>query len=583
MRRFRPVLEILSRYRPALAVGFACVLLTQAANMWKPQLFKQVVDALGKEMLADFAPVKEAVLLLVAFTVARCVSQYFMRWLIIGVSRKLDHDLRARIYARLVGLHFGWFDTARTGDVLSRVTSDVEAVRMAAGPGVMYLANTLVAVPVALWFMFHMSPGLTGLILVPMVFVAAATAVISPRLLEASLRMQEGQAELANRAQESFAGVRVVKSAAREEGEIEAFRREGERYADTVMRHVRVRALMMPVFWLIEACGILLILWIGSRQVVAGKLTLGELAAFLGYTVLLSWPVIALGWVIGLFQRGAAAMDRINEVLDARSEVEDPPGATGLPCPRGDVEVRGLTFGFGANPPVIHDVSFRLPAGKCLGIIGPTGAGKSTLLSLLPRVYRVPEGTVFLDGEDVNRIRLRDLRRAVAVVPQETFLFSASIRENVAWGFEDGAPEGVVEAAAEASRFAPEVADLPAGYETLLGERGVNLSGGQKQRVAIARALALDAKVLILDDCLSSVDAHTEEEILRNLREAIRGRTTLMVSHRVAAISHADEILFLEGGRVVERGTHAQLLSLGGRYAELARFQALQAEVEESR
>ena len=451
---------------------------------------------------------------------------------------------------------------------------------MAAGPGLMYLANTLVAAPVALWFMFGMSPGLTGLILIPMAFVAAATAWLSPRLHDASLRMQEGQADLANRAQESFAGVRVVKSAAREEGEIGAFRREGDRYSDTVMRHVRVRSLLIPVFWIIEAGGILLILWVGSGRVVAGELTLGEFAAFLGYTILLSWPVIALGWVIALFQRGSAALDRINEVLDARPDVEDLPGAVPLPAPRGEVEVRGLTFAFGANPPVLHDVSFRVPEGRCLGILGPTGSGKSTLLSLLPRLYRVPGGTVFLDGHDVNRVRLEDLRKAVAVVPQETFLFSTTIRDNVAWGFGEGAPEGVVEGATEASRFAPEVAALPAGYETLLGERGVNLSGGQKQRVAIARALALDARVLVLDDCLSSVDAHTEEEILRNLREAIRGRTTLMVSHRVAAISHADEILFLEGGRVAERGTHAELLALGGRYAALARLQALAAEME---
>ena len=582
-RRFRPVLEIASGYRLALVLGFLCVLPTQAANMAKPQLFKDVVDALGAAGPPDLSAVKTAVLVLLLLFVVRCATQYWMRWLLIGFSRRLDHDLRERIYARLVRLHFGWFDTARTGDILSRVTSDVEAVRMAAGPGLMYLANTLVAAPVALWFMFQMSPGLAALILVPMVFVAAATAVLSPRMHDAALAMQEGQADLANRAQESFAGVRVVKSHAREEGEIEAFRQEGERYAGTVMRHVRTRALMIPVFWIIEGGGILLILWLGSRQVVAGELTMGELAAFLGYTILLSWPIIALGWVIALFQRGAAAMDRINEVLDARSEVADPPGAEPLPDPRGEVEVRDLTFAFGANPPVLHGVSFRVPAGKCLGILGPTGSGKSTLLSLLPRLYRVPDGAVFLDGRDVNRVRLEDLRRAVAVVPQETFLFSTTIRDNVAWGYDSGAPEGVVEASAAASRFAPDAEAMPAKYETLLGERGVNLSGGQKQRVAIARALALDARVLVLDDCLSSVDAHTEEEILRNLREAIRGRTTLMVSHRVAAVAHADEILFLEGGRVVERGTHASLLALGGRYAELARLQALQAEVEGAR
>lgn len=580
MRRFGPVLEILRRHRPALYVGFACILLTQAANVTIPRLVQEAVDALAIPARPDLDLVGRVALLVVLVALLRGVSQFFMRWLIVGVSRRMETELRVRIFRQLSRLHFGWFDAARTGDVLSRVTADVEAVRMPVGPGLMYLVNTAVAVPAALAVMWSYSPRLTLYVLGPMVLTAVATRLLAPLVHRASVSMQEGQADLASRAQESFAGVRVVKSYAREESEVEAFREEGARYMGRVLGYVRTRIFMGPTFWLLEGGGMLLILWIGGGMVARGAMTLGEFTAFNFYNLMLLWPMISLGWVVALFQRGAASMDRINEVLDARPEVADGPDAVPLPSPRGEVEVRDLTFGFGAGPPVLRGVSFRVPAGGCLGIIGPTGGGKSTLLSLVPRVFRVPDGTVFVDGHDVNRVRLADLRRAIGTVPQETFLFSTTIRDNIAWGLGGEAPEGVVERAAEASRIAADVERFPGGYGTMLGERGVNLSGGQKQRVAIARALALDPRILVLDDCLSSVDAHTEEEILRNLRVAIRGRTTLLVSHRVAAVSHADEILFLEGGRIVERGTHAGLLALGGRYASLARLQRLEGEIE---
>ncbi len=584
MRRFRPVLEILARCRLALFLGFACILVTQAANMAIPRfVLQEAFDELTQAREGARDRVLLLAALLVGIALVRGVSQYWMRWLLMGTSRRMETDLRQRIFEHLARLHFGWFDTARTGDVLSRATADVDAVRMAAGPGTMYLANTLVAVPVALYFMWGYSPRLTLLVLIPMALTAVATKFLSRYVHRASLRMQEGQADLASRAQESFAGVRVVKSYAREEAETEAFHARGEDYSRRVMAHVMARMPMIASFFLLEGAGVLIIFWIGGGMVGRGEMTLGQFVALVFYNLLLLWPMIALGWVVTLFQRGAAAMDRINEVLDARPEVEDAPDAVPLPSPRGEIEVRDLTFAFGANPPVLREISFRVPAGHCLAVIGPTGSGKSTLLSLVPRLYRAPPGRILLDGIPVERIRLADLRRAIGVVPQETFLFSTSIRDNIAWGFEDGAPEGAVEAAAEASRIAPEVRRFPDGFETLLGERGVNLSGGQKQRTAIARALALDPRVLLLDDCLSSVDAHTEEEILRNLREAIRGRTTIMVSHRVAAVQNADEVLFLEDGRIAERGTHAELLALGGRYASLARLQALQGEIESAR
>jgi ATP-binding cassette subfamily B protein len=521
-----------------------------------------------------------------------------MRRIIVGVSRHLEFDLRNDFFARLQTLSPANFHASRTGDLMSRATNDLNAVRMMAGPAVMYSASTIIIFVVALALMLGLDARLTLIALVPLPFVSIAVRYFGTAIHRRFEAIQAQLSDLSAVVQEALAGVRVVRAYRQETAELERFAAANREYVRRNLVLIRLQGLFYPSLGLFLGLGALLVLWLGSRDVMRGRLTVGEFVAFNAYLSMLTWPMIAFGWVTNMIQRGTASWQRMLEVMDTAPLVADEPAAAGapaLPPIRGSIDIRNLTFDYNGTP-VLRDVSLHVAAGDTLAIVGPTGSGKSTLISLLPRLHEPPRGTVFVDGVDVRDIPLRALRGAIGFVSQEPFLFSDSLGANIAFGVQPAAglspsgaaagtePDeaawpGVAEAAAIA-RLDKDVREFPGGYRTLVGERGITLSGGQKQRAALARAIATDPRILVLDDALSAVDTYTEEEILSRLRGLMRQRTSIIVSHRVSTVREADQIIVLDGGRIVERGRHDDLIALGGEYAALYRKQLLEEELE---
>jgi ATP-binding cassette subfamily B protein len=455
---------------------------------------------------------------------------------------------------------------------------------MVLGPGIMYTASTLATGVGTIALMARISPRLLLLSLLPLLLVSVLVRYFGRRIHDRFEAVQAQLSAMNALVQENLSGARVVRAYAQEPAELARFAEVNNEYVDRNRRLVRMYGALYPGIQLLMGTGTVVVLWLGGRLVVGGAITLGEFVAFGAYLAMLHWPMIALGWVVNIFERGEASMGRIAQVLEEAPAIRDAdardPGEL-----RGDLEFRGLSFAYEPDRPVLQDVSLRVQAGQTVAVVGATGSGKSTLVSLIPRLFDPPPGTVFVDGVDVRELPLSRLREAVGFVPQETFLFSETVGENVAFGIaSDGLPPEEVrrraEAAAQTAQLAKDVADFPRGYETLVGERGITLSGGQKQRTALARALAIDPSILVLDDALSAVDTYTEEEILRGLREVRRARTTFLVSHRVSTVKDADVILVLQEGRVVEQGRHDELVARGGYYAELHRRQLLQEQME---
>lgn len=536
-------------------------------------------------------------LLLVAVAAAKGVFQYLTRWVLIGISREIEFDLRNDLFRHLEKLDTGFYQRSRTGDIMARATNDLNAVRTLLGPAIMYSANTVVFTVGALFFMMRISPKLTLFAFLPLPLASILVQYFGTKIHERFERIQAKFSDISARAQENFSGARLIRAYAQEEAEIANFERDNRDYIQRSLPLARLMGMLWPTLEMMLGLAMVIVLWLGGREVIAHRLDLGGFVAFTTYMALMTFPVIALGWVINIFQRGTASMGRIDEILRQQPAIADDPAqiqVSGDTEIRGEIEFRGLTFAYdrrsrpgdGAAPlksepgaPVLREVSLKIPAGSSLAIVGPTGSGKSTLVSLIPRIQDAAPGMVLIDGRPIREYSLDTLRRQIGFVPQETFLFSTTVRENIAFGVENASDKQIARAA-EIARIAADVESFPEKYRTMVGERGLTLSGGQKQRVAIARAVIREPRILILDDALASVDTQTEDQVLNGLREVMQGRTTIFISHRVSTVRNADRIAVLHAGRVVEYGTHEELLALNGYYTSLHDKQLLEEELE---
>jgi len=575
LKSLRPLFPYMKRYRWGYVLGTLSVFLHNGIWILFPQVIRRAVDDLQagvtQHKLFIYA------LLLLAVAAAKGIFQFLTRWVVIGISREVEFDLRNDLFKHLEGLSYSFYQRTRTGDIMARATNDLNAVRMLLGPVIMYTANTIVFTAGALVFMLMMSPRLTVYAFLPLPVVSIVVQYFGRRIHERFERIQAMFSDISARTQENFAGARVVRAYVQEDAEIASFETTNLEYISRSLKLVRLMGMLWPTLETLLGLAVVLVFWLGSREVLFGRMSTGDFVSYLFYMAMLTWPIIALGWVINIFQRGTASMARINEILTETSQVQDEPGLQPAGAIQGEVEFRNLSFGYNGTP-VLHGINLRIPAGSSLAIVGPTGSGKSTLVSLVPRIYNAPPGTLLLDGRPVSEYPLSDLRHAIGFVPQETFLFSDTVRENIAFGV-DSATDEQVRAAAEGANIAHDIESFPEQYDTVVGERGLTLSGGQKQRTAIARSLIRDPRILILDDALSSVDTYTEEKILNHLREIMQGRTTIFISHRVSTVRNADQIAVLHGGRIVELGTHDELIACNGYYSDLYNKQLLEEEL----
>ena len=599
LKSLRPLLPYLKRYRLGYVAGTLCVFLTNGIWILFPLVLGKAADDLHAGVTRHKLLVYAGLLLAIATT--KGIFQFLTRWIVIGVSRDIEFDLRNDLFTRLESLSYSYYQRHRTGDIMARATNDLNAVRMLLGPAIMYSANTIVYTAGALAFMISISPWLTLYTFLPLPAVSVVIQTFGRRIHDRFERIQAMFSDISARAQENFSGARLIRAYVQEDAEIRAFETENQEYIRRSLRLVRLMGMLWPTLELMLGCAVVLVLWLGGREVIhglshvtlvtnlgnshpaitttlslSGSMSVGQFVSFSTYMMQLTWPIIALGWVINIFQRGTASLIRINEIMQEQPEIKDAPGAQDREI-EGEIEFRGLNFSHEGKQ-VLHDLNLRVPGGSSLAIVGPTGSGKTTLVSLIPRIYDAAPETVLIDGRPIREYSVGSLRRHIGFVPQETFLFSDRIRENIALGV-DSATDQEIHNAADAANIATDIESFPEGYDTMVGERGITLSGGQKQRTAIARALIRNPKILILDDALSSVDTHTEDKILNHLRDVMRGRTTIFISHRVSTVRNADRIAVLHGGRIVELGTHDELLALNGYYSDLYNKQLLEEEL----
>jgi len=625
------LLPYVGNYKRMVAAGLVALALTGLAGALPQLIIGTIMDLLqaaprplstlsgtAREILhplfAFYSPLSRHALglyciILVGVMLVKGFFSFWTRWILIGVSREIEYDLRNDLLARLLQLDPEFYARNRTGDLMSRVTNDLNAVRMVLGPGIMYTANTIATSVLAVYFMAKLSPTLTLWVLLPVPLVVVSVWYFGQVIHRLSEQIQAALGVLSTRAQENLTGMRVVRAYVQEKPEIESFDRANRDYVDSNIKLIGTWSLFFPALATLIGLTIMILLGLGGVAVVDHSVSLGTFLAFYSFLIQLVFPMIAIGFVTNIFQRGAASMGRLNYVLNAQPNIRDmAASATEEPARskrgngqprerahegplaassgiRGEIEFRHLTFAYptGPNgvpgPPVLRDINLHVPAGSTLAIVGPTGSGKSTLAALIARLWEAPPGTLFIDDRPIREYPLETLRRGIGYVPQDTFLFSETIRENIAFGVEDSTEEHVLEAA-EVASISGEILSFPARFDTMVGERGITLSGGQKQRTSLARAILRQPRILVLDDSLSSVDTDTEERILRRLREIMRQRTTILIAHRISTVKGADQIVVMREGQVVERGTHDELLALNGYYADLHQKQLLEEELE---
>jgi ATP-binding cassette subfamily B multidrug efflux pump len=568
------------KYKTKLYLGVLFILISNAGTVYVPILLKDSINELQKSISSQ--RLFEYAILIVLTSIIAGFFRFLIRQTIIVVSRKIEYDLRGDFWAHIQKLPLKYFQNNSTGNIMSHATNDINAVRMFIGPAIMYSIDTTIRLIIVISIMLSLNFSLTIYSLLPLPFLSYGVYRIGKMIHEKYTKIQEKFSQLTTRVQENFSGIRVIKSYVREANEINRWNELSKEYLQRNMNLVRIQAMIMPILYIITGISIIVVIWIGGTKVINGQMNLGEIAAFVMYLGILIWPVIAFGWVMNIIQQAEASMKRLNKIFNEPYEIDDS-SITDISIKelKGQIDFNNVSFKYSESlPAVLENINLKIPVGSTTAIVGHTGSGKSSLINLIPRLYDVTSGEILIDGKNVKGIPLDVLRTNIAIVQQESFLFSDSIYGNISFGLKNIDEERVKEVSNIAS-FNKDVESFPKGYETIVGERGITFSGGQKQRASLARALATDPKILILDDSFSAVDTHTEEEILRNLKKFMKNRTSIIISHRISTVKDADDIIVLADGKIMEQGTHDELVGLNGIYAELHYKQLLEKELEE--